>query len=300
MTLILKASPIVNQTEEILKNFSQTYGIQPKLQVILVGQNPASLIYINNKIKTASRVGITGYLETFHTEQPDLQNKLEKFISLKANDPAIDGILIQLPLPNCVDLNKLVDLIGFQKDVDGFHPLNRGQHVMNIDSFVPCTPLGIRRLIQFYNLPLADMQTLIIGRSLLVGQPTVVELLHRNASVSIAHSRTKNITAQLKNYDLIITATGNLNCLSWNDLLPGQIAIDVGIHRIDDQICGDLGPMNSQSVDKLQAYAPVPGGIGPMTINSLLINCFRAACINKKLYNSFINLKNSLAENNLI
>lgn len=242
----------------------------PSLAVILVGDDPASQIYVNAKIRQAKSVGI----DSIDVKLPKTitENDLVKEIEKLNHDPLIDGILIQLPLPKHINEGKMLDLVYQEKDVDGFSVLNQGKLFQNRKSIVSATPKGIINLIDHYNINLEGLNCSVIGRSLIVGLPISKLLIDRNATVTTCHRYTKNLIEHTINADLIVVATGNINLITADMVKDGVIVIDVGINRIGKKICGDVDFKNVSK--KASFITPVPGGVGPMTISALLENVY--------------------------
>lgn len=254
----------------------------PCLAVVLVGKDPASTIYVDNKRKACRNVGIRSvpyYLDTQITEHA----LLDLLAQLNAS-PDIDGILIQLPLPAHIDSATIIEHIHPEKDVDGFHPLNIGKLAQGHPYLRPCTPWGIMQLLQHYQLDVAGKYALIIGSSNIVGRPMALELLLAKATITIAHSQTRNLDELVQQAELIISATGVPNLVPIHCLSSHQILIDVGIHRTkENTLCGDID--FAKSKDKVSWITPVPGGVGPMTVAMLLSNTIQ--CWKHTLKNHF-------------
>lgn len=249
-------------------------GVFPKLAVIMVGNDPASSVYVKNKSKACKYVGID--FEEFLLEENISEEKLFNLIDSLNEDDKITGILLQAPIPKHLDINKAFERISPNKDVDGFNPLNVGKLAIGIDTFVSCTPLGIMKIFEDYNINLEGKNAVILGRSNIVGKPMVQCLLSKNATVTICHSRTSNIAEITKNADILISAIGKPKFVTENMIKDGAVVIDVGINRLDD---GSLvGDVDFENAEKKSSYiTPVPGGVGPMTIASLMENVVKAA-----------------------
>lgn len=247
---------------------------KPSLAMILVGKNPASLTYVNAKKAACLDCGIASHV--FEFEEESSQNEVLELIEKLNQDSSIDGILLQLPLPKHMDENILLQAIRPDKDVDGFNAYNLGKLVLNLDTFVPCTPLGILRLLKEYNIGVASKKVCIIGRSNIVGKPLMNLLLNENATVTLTHSKTKNLKEFTLNSDIIIIALGKENFLSSSMVKEGAIVIDVGINRRKDgTLVGDADFENL--APKCSFITPVPGGVGPMTVAMLLSNTIKSA-----------------------
>ena len=248
-------------------------GINPKFAVILVGDNPASKIYIKNKNKACNEIGIQyeEYLLKEDTKMEELLNLIDKL----NNDNTINGILLQSPLPKNLDINEAFRKIDYRKDVDGFNPINVGKLALGQDCFVSCTPYGIIKMIEEYKIPTEGKKAVIIGRSNIVGKPLIQCLLSKNATVTICHSKTKEIEKITRDADIVITAMGQPRFLKADMVKDGVAVIDVGINRMENgKITGDV---DFDEVSKKASYiTPVPGGVGPMTIAMLMNNIVKA------------------------
>ncbi len=249
-------------------------GINPKLAVIMVGNNPASSVYVRNKSKACEKVGIE--FEEFLFDENETEEKLLETIEKLNNDDSIHGILLQSPLPKHININKAFNSISPKKDVDGFHPVNVGKLSIGEDSFISCTPYGIVKMFEEYNIETEGKNAVILGRSNIVGKPMIQCMLNKNATVTVCHSKTKNIEEITRKADIIIAAIGKPKFVKENMVKDGAVIIDVGINRMDDgSICGDV---DFENVSKKASYiTPVPGGVGPMTIAMLLNNVVKAA-----------------------
>ena len=248
--------------------------IYPKLAVIMVGDDKASKVYVKNKSKACEDVGIAyeEYLLPASTKTQELLELIEKL----NNDETIHGILVQSPLPNGLDANEAFRTISPKKDVDGFHPINVGKLSLNQDCFISCTPYGIIKMLESYNIPIEGANAVIIGRSNIVGKPLAKCLLNKNATVTVCHSKTKNLKEITKNADILIAAIGKPKFVTEDMVKNGATVIDVGINRTDDgKLVGDTDFENIK--EKVQCITPVPGGVGPMTIAMLMYNVVKAA-----------------------
>ena len=255
----------------------EQHGHKPGLAVILVGEDPASQVYVRNKIRACQEIGITSFehrLESQTTEAAllDLIDKLNR-------DCTVDGILVQLPVPKHIRAQKVIAAINPAKDVDGFHTLNAGRLLIGRnekEGFIPCTPAGIMRMIDEAGIDPEGKNALVIGRSNIVGKPAALLLLERNATVTIAHSRTKNLKDLARQADILIAAVGRPRMITRDMVKPGAVVIDVGINRdTNNTLCGDV---DTDAVREVAgAVSPVPGGVGPMTIAMLMENTVRAA-----------------------
>ncbi len=250
------------------------YGRVPSLVVILVGDNPASQSYVKGKIKAAEVVGINSQLLTFPADLSE--EALLSEIDRLNNDDAVDGILVQLPLPKHISEDKVISAIAAEKDVDGFHPTNVAKLWLGEKCLLPCTPKGIMRMIELTGIQTSGATAVVIGRSNIVGKPIAKLLLDANATVVMTHSRTKNMTEITRQADILVVAIGKPNFVTAEYLKPGAVVIDVGINRKDDgKLCGDV---DFEAAKDIAGWlTPVPGGVGPMTIAMLMENtveCF--------------------------
>lgn len=277
------ANHTVLELDKIIQNL-KTSGIIPKLAAILIGDNPASQIYVNSKAKFFAKNGCDS--QTFKFDSNVSQSKILNCINNLNNDESIHGILVQLPLPEQFDNEKVLSAISINKDVDGFHPYNVGKLFSGDPNFIPCTPHGIIKILDFYNIETSGKNCVVIGRSNIVGKPMFALLSQKfdkgNSTVTMCHSRTKDLKSYTANADIIISAIGVPNFLSSEMIKKGVVVIDVGINRIDDKtvkkgyrIVGDVD-LDSM-IDKVSYITPVPGGVGPMTIAMLLYNTVMSA-----------------------
>ncbi len=264
---------VTNEVKELKK---QT-GTTPGLAVILVGQDPASAAYVNMKKKACDRVGF--YSVTHEMPEDISQEAIENTITMMNNNPNIDGILIQLPLPPQIDTTKLLELVTPSKDVDGFHPYNVGRLTTGLDGFVPCTPLGVMELFREYNIDLKGKNCCVVGASNIVGKPMASLLLNADATVEVCHIFTDDLKKHTLNADIILVGVGVINLIKEDMVKDGAIIIDIGINRADNgKLVGDV---DFEKVNKKCSYiTPVPGGVGPMTIAMLLSNTLKAAKLN--------------------
>ena len=249
-------------------------NIRPKLAVIMVGNDKASKVYVKNKSKACEEIGIEyeEYLLPENTEMTELLELIEKL----NNDVTIHGILVQSPLPEGLDANEAFRKISPKKDVDGFHPVNVGKLSLNQDCFVSCTPYGIIKMLETYNIPIEGAHAVIIGRSNIVGKPLAKCLLNKNATVTVCHSKTKNLNNITKQADILISAIGKPKFVTEEMVKEGATVIDVGINRMDDgKLVGDTDFENIK--EKASYITPVPGGVGPMTIAMLMHNVVKAS-----------------------
>ena len=252
------------------------YGRKPCLCVIIVGENPASQVYVRNKVKAAAYTG----MESLLIELPASvsEEELLRKISELNSDDSVDGILVQLPLPKHIDEEKVIDAIAPEKDVDGFHPSNVAGLWLGKDCIVPCTPAGVMRLLDSTGIDLCGKTAVVVGRSNIVGKPVAKLLLDRNATVVIAHSRTADLGAVTRQADVLVVAVGRAGLITGDMVKPGAVIIDVGMNRdAEGKLCGDVDFASCS--EKASWITPVPGGVGPMTIAMLMkntIRCFRA------------------------
>jgi len=274
----------------------ERHGIVPGLTVLLVGEDPASQIYVRNKAKTAIKAGMHSNIVRLPTETPEAEI-LEAIAQLNA-DPAVHGILVQLPLPDHVDESKIVQAVDPRKDVDGFHPLNVGRLLIGLPGLVSCTPAGIMELLDFHDIPLKGKHAVVIGRSNIVGKPMAVLLLRRHCTVTVCHSRTADLSGVASQADILIAAVGRMGLVTAEFVKPRAVVVDVGIHRIEDEatcrrlygddpqrlravrekgatLVGDVHPLEAR--EKAEWLTPVPGGVGPLTIAQLMKNTLEAA-----------------------
>ena len=249
-------------------------GITPGLAVVLVGDNPASQVYVRNKVKACADNGLYSVLDK-HPATLSEADLLARVDALN-NDPTIHGILVQLPLPAQIDAHKVIEAIAPAKDVDGFHVASAGALMVGQPGFWPCTPYGCMKMLESIGYDLRGKHAVVIGRSNIVGKPMALMLLQKNATVTICHSATADLKAMTLQADVIIAAVGKRNVLTADMVKPGAVVIDVGMNRDDDgKLCGDV---DFQGVSQVAGYiTPVPGGVGPMTITMLLVNTLEAA-----------------------
>ncbi|WP_344763729.1 bifunctional methylenetetrahydrofolate dehydrogenase/methenyltetrahydrofolate cyclohydrolase FolD [Actimicrobium antarcticum] len=249
-------------------------GNQPGLAVILVGEDPASQVYVRNKVKACADAGFHSLLEKYDASLPEAD--LLARIDALNNDPAIHGILVQMPLPKHIDPTKVIDAISTVKDVDGFSVQSAGELMAGLPGFRPCTPFGCMKMIESTGVPIKGKHAVVIGRSNTVGKPMAILLLQANATVTICHSSTPDLAYHTRQADIVVAAVGKRNTLTADMVKPGAIVIDVGMNRDDDgKLCGDVD-FNGVS-DVAGWITPVPGGVGPMTITMLLVNTLESA-----------------------
>ena len=262
------AAQIRQELKEEIVQLKAQAGRAPGLAVILVGDDPASQVYVRNKEKACAEVGIVsrGFRLPADISQADLENKIREL----NDDQEIDGILLQLPLPEGLDSQRCLELISPEKDVDGFHPVNVGKLTLGLDGFRSCTPAGIMTLLKRYDLSVQGKKAVVIGRSNIVGKPLALMLLQENATVTICHSRTKDLPAEVRQADFVFAAVGRAKFVTADMVKDGAVVVDVGINRTEQGLVGDCDFDNLK--DKVSAITPVPGGVGPMTIAQLLVN----------------------------
>ena len=266
------AAAIRQELKDQVAVLTARHGRPPGLAVILVGDNPASQVYVRNKERACADVGIVS--KGFRLPADIPQPQLEDTILFLNEDPAIDGILLQLPLPKGLDSQRCLDLIHPSKDVDGFHPMNMGRLALGLPCLRSCTPAGIMTLMERYGIDVAGKKAVVIGRSNIVGKPLALMLLQKNATVAVCHSRTKNIAEEVRSADIVLAAVGIPRFVTRDMVKPGAVVIDVGINRTEAGLVGDCDFAGLQDV--ASAMTPVPGGVGPMTIAQLLVNTLEA------------------------
>ena len=281
---ILDGKALAKKIEENISkdviNLKSKHNITPGLAVILVGSDPASAAYVNMKKKACDRVGF--YSVTHEMPKDISQEAIEKTIVMMNENPNIDGILIQLPLPAHIDTTKILELVDPSKDVDGFHPYNVGRLTTKLDGFVPCTPLGVMELLAEYNIDVKGKNCVVVGASNIVGKPMAALLLNADATVEICHIFTDDLKKHTLNADIVIVGVGVIDLIKEDMVRDGAIVIDIGINRTNDgKLIGDV---DFKNVSKKCSYiTPVPGGVGPMTIAMLLKNTLKAAKLNHNI-----------------
>lgn len=253
-------------------------GINPGLAVIIVGDDPASRVYVNNKKKACEFCGI--YSEEYALEAETSQEELLELIEVLNNSKKISGILVQLPLPKHIDEKTVLNKISYLKDVDAFHPVNVGKIMIGDFDYLPCTPAGVMELIAETGIDVCGKECVVIGRSNIVGKPQAMLLLHKNGTVTICHSRTENLKEVTKRADILVAAVGKAKFVTADMVKEGAVVIDVGMNRDENgKLCGDV---DYDAVKEIAgAITPVPGGVGPMTIAMLMKNTITAAQVNK-------------------
>ncbi len=276
MSVIMDGKKLASSIRMELKeevNKLRKQGIIPKLAVIMVGDDKASKIYVNNKNKACEEVGIE-YEEYLLPEMTKIESLIDLINALNNKDD-VNGILLQSPLPNHLDINMAIEKISPKKDVDGFHPINVGKLSLNQDCFLSCTPYGIIKMLDAYNIQIEGKNAVIIGRSNIVGKPLAQCLINRNATVTICHSKTKDMKEITKRADILISAIGKPNFVTRDMIKDDAVVIDVGINRTSEGIVGDVSFEDVEN--KVSYITPVPGGVGPMTIAMLMNNVVKAA-----------------------
>lgn len=264
---------ILEKIREEHNQLKEKYGKQAGLAVVIVGNNPASQVYVRNKMKACENVGF--YSENIELDENISEEELLQEIDKLNKNDRINGILVQLPLPSHINELKIIDSISPEKDVDGFHVANIGKMVIGDETgFLSCTPYGIMQLLEEYKIEIAGKDAVIIGRSNIVGKPMALMLIQKGATVQVCNSRTKDLRKKLNEADIIIVAAGVPKLLKKEDVKEGAVVIDVGINRVDGKICGDVD--YEEVVEKASYITPVPGGVGPMTIASLIKNTFKS------------------------
>lgn len=276
------SAQILEEVKEETKVLKDSYNTVPGLAFIIVGENPASKVYVSSKAKACEKVGFYSVTEELpeSTTEAELLQLIDKF----NNDKSIHGILVQLPLPKHIDEQKVIEAIDYKKDVDGFHPQNIGRLVIGTDCFIPCTPYGIIELLRRTNTETNGKNVVVLGRSNIVGKPIANLMLQKefNSTVTICHSATKNLNEVTSKADILIAAIGKAEFVKKNMIKEGCVVIDVGINRVDDatkksgsRITGDVD--YNDCFDKCSKITPVPGGVGPMTIAMLMKNTLKSA-----------------------
>ena len=264
---------ILEKIREEHNQLKEKYGKQAGLAVVIVGNNPASQVYVRNKMKACENVGF--YSENIELDENISEKELLQEIDKLNKNDRINGILIQLPLPSHINELKIIDSISPEKDVDGFHVANIGKMVIGDETgFLSCTPYGIMQLLKEYKIEIAGKDAVIIGRSNIVGKPMALMLIQKGATVQVCNSRTKDLRKKLNDADIIIVAAGVPKLLKKEDVKEGAVVIDVGINRVDGKICGDVD--YEEVAERASYITPVPGGVGPMTIASLIKNTFKS------------------------
>jgi len=281
MAQLLKGKEVSARIKSQLKEEADKLkerGINPGLAVIIVGDDPASRVYVNNKKKACEEIGIKSFEYALPAETSE--DELLKLIDKLNVSDEVSGILVQLPVPKHIDEQKIINSINPQKDVDAFHPVNVGKIMTGNYDFVPCTPAGVMELIKESGIEIAGKDCVIVGRSNIVGKPQAMLLLHQNGTVTICHSKTKDLAEKTKSADILVVAVGIPEFITGDMIKEGAVVIDVGINRIADKKL--VGDVHFESAEKVAgAITPVPGGVGPMTISMLMKNTLKAAELNQ-------------------
>ena len=277
----LVSSELRTQLAKEISDFKNESGIVPGLAVIIVGSNPASLVYVRNKKRACEQVGINSYEIALDSGVSE-EELIECIAGLNA-DPSVHGILVQLPLPKHINEERVINSIDPDKDVDAFHPSNVGKIMIGNYTLLPCTPAGVIDLLDYYGIEISSKKCVVLGRSNIVGKPMALLLLERNGTVTVCHSRTKDLEKEIKDADILVVAIGKAEFVKGWMIKPGAVVIDVGINRNEEgKLIGDV---EFSEASKIASYiTPVPGGVGPMTITTLLKNTLYAARLsqNKK------------------
>ena len=277
MAVILNGKEVAKKTRENLKSKVEELkkkNIFPKLAVIMVGEDGASKIYVRNKSKACEELGIE--FEEFLLDENTTQQQLLQLINELNERKDVHGILLQSPVPKHLDINEAFRTISPEKDVDGFNPVNVGKLVLGQDTFISCTPFGVMKLLEEYNIETEGKNAVVIGRSNIVGKPMLQCLLNKHATVTICHSKTENLKEITKKADILVAAIGKAKFVTKDMVKPGAVVIDVGINRNEQgKVCGDV---DFNEVEGVASYiTPVPGGVGPMTVAMLMENIVKAA-----------------------
>jgi len=264
---------ILKEIENEHSELQAKVGRKAGLAVIIVGENPASQIYVRNKIRACERVGF--HSETIRLDEHITEENLLLEIEKLNNDNNIDGILVQLPIPKHINELKVINAISAEKDVDGFHTTNIGKMMIGDETgFLPCTPAGVIQMFEEYNIDLEGKDVLVIGQSNIVGKPMTLLLIKKRATVQVCNSKTKNLPEKLQKADVVVAAAGSPKLVKGSDVKEGVVVIDIGINRVNGKICGDV---DFEEVSQKASYiTPVPGGVGPMTIAMLIKNTFKS------------------------
>jgi len=268
------SASIRGELAQEVAELKEKHGLVPGIGVILVGEDPASQSYVRSKERTAEKLGL--YSRTLRVPAETTEEEVLRMVADFNKDPKIHGILVQLPLPGHIDENKVIYAIDPVKDVDGFHPVNIGKLHMGEDCFVPCTPAGIIELLDRTGVELKGKNATVVGRSNIVGKPVSMLLLSKHATVTVCHSRTRDLAEECRRADVLVAAVGRARMIKADMIKPGAVVIDVGVNRVDDgKLVGDVD--FDEAVEVASAITPVPGGVGPMTITMLMKNTVLAA-----------------------
>jgi methylenetetrahydrofolate dehydrogenase (NADP+)/methenyltetrahydrofolate cyclohydrolase len=282
MAKIIDGKAISLQIKDELKKQVSAYkeqGIEITMAVVKVGNDPASAVYVRNKERACEYIGVTS--RTLALPEETTEEELLNTVKELNEDSSVNGILVQLPLPKHIDESKILLAIDPKKDVDGFHPVNVGKMVIGEDTFLPCTPAGIIEMIKRSGIDIEGKECVVIGRSNIVGKPMAMLMLRENATVTIAHSRTADLKEVTKRADILVAAIGKAKFVTADYVKEGAVVIDVGMDRDEDgKLCGDVDFDEVSGV--ASAITPVPGGVGPMTVTMLMVNCLRSVELNKQ------------------
>ncbi|MBR4102301.1 MAG: bifunctional methylenetetrahydrofolate dehydrogenase/methenyltetrahydrofolate cyclohydrolase FolD [Oscillospiraceae bacterium] len=267
------SAKVKEQVREEAQALFEKHGVKTGLAVVIVGNDPASRVYVNNKKKACEAVGFASY--EYALPEETTQEELLELVDTLNNNPKVNGILVQLPVPKHIDDKAIINAISPEKDVDAFHPENVGRIMIGDYAFLPCTPAGVMELIDSTGVEIAGKKCVVIGRSNIVGKPMAMLLLHRSGTVTICHSRTQDLPAVTREADILVAAVGRANFVTADMVKEGAVVIDVGINRLDNgKLCGDV---DFEAVEpKASWITPVPGGAGPMTIAMLMKNTLTA------------------------
>ena len=280
MPKIIDGKLISTQIKDELKEEIEKSSLAATLAVIQVGDDPASSVYVGNKKKACEYIGIGS--KSYELPEQTTEEELLSLIDDLNNDDEINGILVQLPVPKHIDEKKIINRISPLKDVDGFHPESVGNLCIGQDGFVSCTPAGVIELLKRSDVKIEGKECVVIGRSNIVGKPMALLLLRENGTVTVCHSRTRDLKSICKRADILVAAVGKPKMITSEYIKDGAVVIDVGIHRMDNgKLCGDVDFDDVK--DKVSAITPVPGGVGPMTIAMLMVNCVKAAKCRKAM-----------------
>ncbi|CDD53533.1 MULTISPECIES: bifunctional methylenetetrahydrofolate dehydrogenase/methenyltetrahydrofolate cyclohydrolase FolD [Ruminococcus] len=268
------SAQVKEQVKEEAAQLKAATGLQVGLAVVIVGNNPASRVYVNNKKKACEAVGFQSF--EYALDEDTTQEELLELVEVLNENPQVNGILVQLPLPKQIDEKAIINAISPDKDVDAFHPSNVGRIMIGSYAFLPCTPAGVMELIASTGVSVSGKNCVVIGRSNIVGKPMAMLLLHQNGTVTICHSRTQNLKEICARADILVAAVGKANFVTADMVKEGAVVIDVGMNRLDNgKLCGDV---DFAAVEPKAGYiTPVPGGVGPMTIAMLMRNTLTAA-----------------------
>ena len=276
MATLIDGKVIAAQIKEELKEQVAAMKADGKnvcLAVVQVGEDPASSVYVRNKKRACEYIGIES--RSYELKEETTQEELIHLVDTLNQDPQVDGILVQLPLPRQIDEDAVIRAISPKKDVDGFHPMNVGKMFVGEEGFVPCTPAGVIELLKRSGISIEGKECVVVGRSNNVGKPMGILLLQENGTVTVTHSRTQNLKDVTCRADILVVAAGKAKMITADYVKDGRVVIDVGMHRNEDnKLCGDVD--FDQVVDKVSAITPVPGGVGPMTVAMLMRNCVEA------------------------